>query len=146
VLLVALAALTGTGAILTEMYLNQSSPGSADAEGSARKPADQHQGYSERENTQAHVSPLVVKISPAREQLRESAEIADDRRDHAAREGWIVGLTALLTIATIALGVFTYLLFRATAKAVQGANDALARKRCLPPTWRRVHGHDPPRA
>lgn len=43
----------------------------------------------------------------------------DDGWGLLSTEGWIAGFTAVLTFATIALGLFTYLLWRETKRAVE---------------------------
>ncbi|MDP1737631.1 MAG: hypothetical protein Q8L23_09330 [Caulobacter sp.] len=72
---------------------------------------------------------LIVEPAPTPQSLTETAET--ERREAAAaaaaaaREWWLVGLTGILTAATIALGVFTFLLWRSTSEAVRDAGDGI---------------------
>lgn len=100
-------------------------PGSRNAHGPAQPSTRKHEGNAQSKQRGTHAAPLIVEIPPTQEQQRESAEITQERRGQAAREWWLVGFTALLTFATIALGIVTYLLWRSTNKAVRDGAAAL---------------------
>lgn len=100
-------------------------PGGGNAERPKQAAADHHEGDPKAEDRGTNASPLIVEIPPTKEQQRESAEVTKERQGNATREWWLIRLTGLLTAATIALGVFTYLLWRTTAKAVSDTAQAI---------------------
>jgi hypothetical protein len=72
-----------------------------------------------------YARPLVVEIPPTPYSETKANEEARKEHDSATREWGLVILTGVLTVATIALGVFIYLLWRETAKAVSESAKAL---------------------
>lgn len=116
--LIAVAVFAGGG-------LDRPTPRGAHTQGQAQPPADAHQSNASGKDRGTDATPIVVKIATTREQQRTADEEAKERQGDAERGWWGVWLTTILTIATVALGVFTFLLWWSTKKAVVDANEGV---------------------
>ena len=78
-----------------------------------------------------HTSPSTFDARPIVDAIQHlaAATMASGEKEHVlglTYEGWLALLTFFLTLATIALGIFTYLLWRSTAKALADAQEGVA--------------------
>jgi hypothetical protein len=88
-------------------------------------PSDEHSGSQGTERGTEDRPLFVVRLDDPKNHHEVAANTEDERRWYASPDWWVAIFTGLLFIATSALWIFTWLLWRTTRTAVRDGTQAL---------------------
>ena len=125
VILACAAAVTGTGAALSFMYLDGPPPRSGELRDPPQTHSENTTNYPNAHNRGTLDNPFIVRTIRTEE---EANQASDERNEKSTNDRRIVWFTGGLAIATLALVVYTGVLSHATRRLVRDAKETAKRE------------------